>query len=361
MLAPPWHPRPDSIKDMQRNWIGRSEGAQFGFEVVEGCEARGQRIEVYTTRPDTIFGATYVVIAPEHQLARQLATDGQRAAVVAYVEAASRKSELERTELSKDKTGVWTGSFVKNPATGEAIPVWVAGAWARRAVSSRLGDLTPRICGRLRPRRLWLRRHHGRSRTRRAGLRVCNGVQAGHQASGGGQWQCCHQAPVCWRRNAHEQLQSRDRPRPERCGAFARRAIGETCTHADELLSTCPAGVATEEAAARVCAWLEQGGLGSRKVNYKLRDWLFARQARQPPCGDAFFPAVCAWLFRCCVAFSLVCPCHPQRYWGEPFPIVFPEGSDTPVPLTDGARGAWRCGRCRAKLTLHAVCSRSSA
>ena len=138
LLAPTWYPRPDSIKDMQRNWIGRSEGAQFGFEVLEGCEARGERIEVYTTRPDTIFGATYVVIAPEHQLARQLATDGQCAAVIAYVEAASRKSELERTELSKDKTGVWTGSFVKNPATGESIPVWVAGASgrARRVVQA---------------------------------------------------------------------------------------------------------------------------------------------------------------------------------------------------------------------------------
>ena len=122
--------RPESIKDMQRNWIGRSEGAQFGFEVLEGCEARGKRIEVYTTRPDTIFGATYVVIAPEHQFARQLATDGQRDAVAAYIDASSRKSELERTELSKEKTGVLTGSFVKNPATGEAIPVWVAGAQA---------------------------------------------------------------------------------------------------------------------------------------------------------------------------------------------------------------------------------------
>jgi leucyl-tRNA synthetase len=129
------HLRPESIKDMQRNWIGRSEGAQFGFEVLEGCEARGKRIEVYTTRPDTIFGATYVVIAPEHQLARQLATAGQRDAVAEYIDAASRKSELERTELSKDKTGVWTGSFVKNPASGEAIPVWVAGAQAFPALS----------------------------------------------------------------------------------------------------------------------------------------------------------------------------------------------------------------------------------
>ena len=129
------HSRPESIKDMQRNWIGRSEGAQFGFEVLEGCEARGKRLEVYTTRPDTIFGATYVVIAPEHQLARQLATAGQREAVAEYIDAASRKSELERTELSKDKTGVWTGSFVKNPASGEAIPVWVAGAQACLALS----------------------------------------------------------------------------------------------------------------------------------------------------------------------------------------------------------------------------------
>ena len=115
---------------MQRNWIGRSEGAQFAFEVVEGSAASGERIEVYTTRPDTIFGATYVVIAPEHPLALKLASDAQRQAVAAYVEAASRKSDLERTELAKNKTGVWTGSHVRNPATGEAVPVWVAGACA---------------------------------------------------------------------------------------------------------------------------------------------------------------------------------------------------------------------------------------
>ena len=123
---------------MQRNWIGRSEGAQFGFEVLEGCEASSQRIEVYTTRPDTLFGATYVVVAPEHRLARQLATEGQRAAVQAYIDAASRKSELERTELSKEKTGVWTGSYVRNPATGEAIPVWVAGESIGHSLSSAL-------------------------------------------------------------------------------------------------------------------------------------------------------------------------------------------------------------------------------
>lgn len=118
--------RPESIKDMQRNWIGRSVGAQFGFEVAQGPLA-GERIEVYTTRPDTLFGATYVVIAPEHPLALRLSSPEQQAAVEAYTAAASRKSDLERTELAKEKTGVWTGASVLNPATGALIPVWVAG------------------------------------------------------------------------------------------------------------------------------------------------------------------------------------------------------------------------------------------
>lgn len=115
---------------MQRNWIGRSEGAQFSFDVVGHAT---KKIEVYTTRPDTIFGATYVVIAPEHPLALDLCTAEQRGAVASYIDIASRKSDLERTELAKDKTGVWTGASVINPATGRPIPVWVAGArsnWA---------------------------------------------------------------------------------------------------------------------------------------------------------------------------------------------------------------------------------------
>jgi leucyl-tRNA synthetase len=116
---------------MQRNWIGRSEGAQFAFEVVGDV---AHKVEVYTTRPDTIFGATYVVIAPEHPLARTLSSEAQRDAVAAYIDTASRKSDLERTELSKEKTGVWTGSYVRNPATGDAIPVWVAGASLPAAV-----------------------------------------------------------------------------------------------------------------------------------------------------------------------------------------------------------------------------------
>ena len=117
--------RPESIKDMQRNWIGRSIGVELGFQVHEGAAA-GKTIQVFTTRPDTLFGVTYVVVAPEHPLTLTLATGAQREAVAAYLEAASRKSDLERTELSKNKTGVWTGAYARNPATGEDVPVWVS-------------------------------------------------------------------------------------------------------------------------------------------------------------------------------------------------------------------------------------------
>jgi leucyl-tRNA synthetase len=117
--------RPESIKDMQRNWIGRSIGVELGFQVQEGAAA-GKTIQVFTTRPDTLFGVTYVVMAPEHPLTLTLATGAQREAVAAYLEASSRKSDLERTELSKNKTGVWTGAYARNPATGEDVPVWVS-------------------------------------------------------------------------------------------------------------------------------------------------------------------------------------------------------------------------------------------
>ena len=116
---------PESIKEMQRNWIGRSEGAQLAFEV-PGVTGDENKLEVYTTRPDTLFGATYLVVAPEHPLVGALSTAEQKAAVDAYVDAASRKSDLERTELAKEKTGVFTGSHAKHPLTGADVPVWVA-------------------------------------------------------------------------------------------------------------------------------------------------------------------------------------------------------------------------------------------
>ena len=113
---------PEKIKTMQRNWIGRSEGAAIWFDVVGSSE----KIEVFSTRPDTIYGASYLVVAPEHALLSTLVTPQQKDAVAAYIEQTSKKSELERSFTDKVKTGVWTGAFALNPATGEQVPVWVA-------------------------------------------------------------------------------------------------------------------------------------------------------------------------------------------------------------------------------------------
>jgi leucyl-tRNA synthetase len=113
---------PEGVKDMQRNWIGKSTGAEVDFEV----EGLGKKLRVYTTRPDTLFGATYMVISPEHALVTEITTDAQKAAVESYTQAAALKSDLDRTELAKDKTGVFTGRYAFNPLTGLQIPIWVA-------------------------------------------------------------------------------------------------------------------------------------------------------------------------------------------------------------------------------------------
>ena len=112
---------PEGIKEMQRNWIGKSTGAEVIFKTADGAE-----IVVYTTRPDTLFGATYMVLSPEHPLVGKITTDAQRAEVVAYQQAASRKSELTRTDLSNEKTGAFTGAYAINPVNGDAIPIWIA-------------------------------------------------------------------------------------------------------------------------------------------------------------------------------------------------------------------------------------------
>lgn len=113
---------PEGVKDMQRNWIGKSTGAEVDFEV----EGLGKKLRVYTTRPDTLFGATYMVISPEHAWVSEITTDAQKAAVESYTQAAALKSDLDRTELAKDKTGVFTGRYAINPLTGKQIPIWVA-------------------------------------------------------------------------------------------------------------------------------------------------------------------------------------------------------------------------------------------
>src|SRR5262249_32114335 len=111
----------ESIKKMQRDWIGRSDGAEVDFSLPSG-----EKIRVFTTRPDTLFGATYMVLAPEHQLVERITTPEQRAAVEVYRAEAGRKSDFERPELAKKKTGVWTGASAVNPVNGEQVPIWIA-------------------------------------------------------------------------------------------------------------------------------------------------------------------------------------------------------------------------------------------
>ena len=118
---------PDSVKAMQRNWIGRSEGAEVDFTVADSDgKPTDQKLRVYTTRCDTLFGATYMVVSPEHPLIEKLTTAEQKDAVTKYREQAAKKSDLERTDLAKDKTGVFSGSYAINPVNGKLIPIWVA-------------------------------------------------------------------------------------------------------------------------------------------------------------------------------------------------------------------------------------------
>ena len=114
---------PDSVKAMQRNWIGKSHGAEVDFEI-DGHA--GEKLTVYTTRCDTLFGATYMVVAPEHPVVRKITTPEQKAAVEKYIEDAAKKSDLQRTDLAKDKTGIFSGSYAINPVNGKKIPIWIA-------------------------------------------------------------------------------------------------------------------------------------------------------------------------------------------------------------------------------------------
>jgi leucyl-tRNA synthetase len=214
---------PESIKEMQRNWIGKSEGAEVDF-AVEGKEAS---LRVYTTRPDTLFGATYMVVAPEHPLLDQLVTDDTREAVMAYRDAAANKSDLERTELAKHKTGEFTGSYAVNPVNGEKIPIWTSdyvlisyGTGAIMAVPA----------------------HDERD---------------------------------------YEFAKTFDLPIVEVIsgGVISKEAFtgnGTLVNSANEEISL--NGLEVTESKAKITAWLEKKALGEGKVNYKLRDWLFSRQ-----------------------------------------------------------------------------------
>ncbi|SLM18120.1 Leucine--tRNA ligase [uncultured spirochete] len=231
---------PEPIKLMQRNWIGKSEGATVRFTIAQSVasasadcaksSAEGDQLEIYTTRPDTLFGATYMVLAPEHPFVPQITTAGQRAAVEAYIEEAAAKSDLERTDLAKDKTGVFTGAYAINPVNGARIPIWISdyvlisyGTGAIMAVpahDSRDWDFAKKF-----------------------NLPIIQ-VVAG----------------------------------PDETGPFDKEP--EACTDEEGVAVNSGEfdGLPTAEFKARISDWLEERGLGKKAVNYKLRDWLFSRQ-----------------------------------------------------------------------------------
>lgn len=212
---------PDKIKTMQKNWIGRSEGAKIDFEI----KNHDEKITVFTTRPDTIFGATFLVLAPEHPLLKTLVNDDTREAVESYCKAALKKSEIERQE-NKDKTGIFTGSNAINPATGQEIPIWVADY-------------------------------------------VLSGYGTGAIMA----------VPAHDERD-FEFAEKFDLPikvvveRPENSDDDSRCYHGEGTLVNSEQFND----IRSEEAREQIVAWLEERGLGHAEVTYRMRDWLISRQ-----------------------------------------------------------------------------------
>ena len=231
---------PESTKEIQRNWIGKSEGAHVIFDVADTDE----KFTVFTTRCDTLFGATYCVLAPEHYLVKKVASKEQYNAVLAYIEEASKKSDLERTELSKDKTGVFTGAYAINPVNGKKIPIWISdyvlatyGTGAIMAVPA----------------------HDERDYAfaKKFNLEIIPVLEGGNVEV---------------------------------------EAYTEDGLHINSGFIN---GMNKQDAIDAMIKFLEENNIGEKKVNYKLREWIFAR----------------------------------QRYWGEPIPVVFIDGEI--VPLKD--------------------------
>jgi leucyl-tRNA synthetase len=247
---------PDSIKALQRNWIGRSEGAEIGFSVVGSSRCDDRTLErgvpairVFTTRPDTLYGATYMVVAPENPLVDQITTEEQRESIELYRAEIATKSDLERTDLAKEKTGAFTGAFAINPANDERIPIWIADYVM-------MGYGTGAIMG--------VPAHDERDLdfARKFDLRVVPVVQAP--------------------------------------GKTPEESIGYTGI-GTAINSPLLDGLSRVEATARIIDWLEQEDHGRRDIRYKLRDWLFSR----------------------------------QRYWGEPFPVIWRDGKHEALPESE--------------------------
>jgi leucyl-tRNA synthetase len=226
---------PDGIKDMQRNWIGRSTGAEVGF-AIDGLE---EKITVFTTRPDTLFGATYMVIAPEYHLVNQITTDDNRNAVNDYIKAASLKSDLDRTDLAREKTGVFTGRYAINPVNHKKIPIWVAdyvltgyGTGAIMAVPA----------------------HDTRDFefAEKFGLPIL-----------------CIQDP-----DVSDPVQKKRIIAGKECWT----EDGKFINSSDKSTGIDINGLNKEAGIEKIIKWLESKNLGKAKVNYKVRDWLFSRQ-----------------------------------------------------------------------------------
>ena len=240
---------PESTKEMQRNWIGRSEGAEVDFPT---AGHKDKNILIYTTRPDTLYGATYMVLAPEHELVDVVTTEEYRDAVKTYRDTAGKKSDLERTDLQKEKTGQFTGGYAINPVNGQEIPIWIAdyvlvsyGTGAIMAVPA----------------------HDERDYefAKTFDLPIVEVISGGDISQ--------------------EAYVTKD---------------GILVNSASDRFSI--DGMSVKDATEAINNWMESQGIGHRKVNYKLRDWLFSR----------------------------------QRYWGEPFPILHdPDGNIRAVPESD--------------------------
>jgi len=236
---------PEGIKDMQRNWIGRSTGAEVDFEI-EGLKTN---LTVFTTRPDTLFGATYMVIAPEHPLIEKITTEDHKTIVNDYIRATSLKSDLDRTDLAKDKTGVFTGRYAINPVNRKLIPIWVAdyvltgyGTGAIMAVPA-----------------------HD-TRDFEFALKFNLPI-------------ICIQDP---------DVTDSEQKKRILAGAECWTEDGRYINSSDKSTGIDINGLNKDAGISQITDWLESNKLGSAKVNYKIRDWLFSR----------------------------------QRYWGEPFPVI---------------------------------------
>ncbi|MEE8441342.1 MAG: leucine--tRNA ligase, partial [Spirochaetia bacterium] len=216
---------PESIKTMQRNWIGRSEGANVRFTMTDGSGG----IEVFTTRPDTLFGATYMVLAPEHPLVGKITTADHRDQVEAYVEQAKLKSDLERTELAKEKTGIFTGGYAVNPVNGEEIPVWISD---------------------------YILLSYGTG--------AIMAVPAHDQRDF--EFARAFDLPIV--RVVAQEGDSED------TNEMTEATPGEGVAVNSGQFS----GLATSEFKKRIIEWLEEKELGGKAINYKLRDWIFSRQ-----------------------------------------------------------------------------------